>query len=1004
MNLAPARWTDPWLNGFPYRKPISIAGSTSTLTQHQVNVTPYIYNETGLVGSWHFSESSGNATADSSGQGNTGYQYGTNRTTDGKFGNAMKFDGVDDYVEITDSSSLHASYGITIEAWVKINKLPASTAAIIEKMKTSAATNSWTARLESGGDIRWQVSNGAVDIGMVSNPLRLGEWVHYAFVYDPSNTIMYIYVNGTQDNSYTYSGITGINVNDKNVRMGFEGGGNNYFNGTIDEVRIYNRTLSASEIQQQYQASKARLDYADIRFTDATGTALLPFWMESDGKFWVKVPSIPTTGTTIYAYYGNPQANDAQNGTGTFEFFDDFNVDLSKWNYGGGTPTLSGSVVTIPTSGGTYLRSNTLFGTNTIVREKVSVTSAAAYAVYGFSDVISGISNHIAGAYNNYGSSTTIAMNRNSGAETYYNTGSSYTGYHTYEFRRVGSASVDMYVDNNFVYSNPGNVPTVDISAGFWAQSIDILSDWVLVRKYASPEPSATQGTETSLTTMAGSAQNWTWKVPTVGDKVRSGGAQDWNWKPYQQYLGRYRKPISISGSGSTLTDYQVNVTPYIYNETGLVGSWHFENNGTDSSGFGNNANYVTTVSTAGGRFGNAMSFNVNQFISVPTSNSLSLSGPFTVLFWIKTTASQSDKGLVSKWSASTGYLFRAVSNYVNFGIDSLGAEATTTSTINDGVWHQIVGVYNSSTAAVYFDAAKQAEIAKTAMTTNTADLNIGTYGSSNAYTFNGTIDEVRIYNRTLSASEIQQQYQAGKARLDYADVRFTDSDGSTPLPFWMESDGKFWVKVPSIPTTGTTIYAYYGNPSANDAQNATGTFETFIENKIAAFNTAEYFGIGYTVQGKIKLKTPITGSLFWGWGRDADTYKNRIFFQTWAGSSVNVYNTMVGAPDNTIYTSLTDGVAHGFSISRISQYNTYYTFDTNSATRTEDASTYLTGMGLYATGNAIDVSYPLYYMFVRKYASPEPSATQGTEEDSPIPQNITVPVGGATNWTWYPS
>lgn len=48
----------------------------------------------------------------------------------------------------------------------------------------------------------------------------------------------------------------------------------------------------------------------------------------------------------------------------------------------------------------------------------------------------------------------------------------------------------------------------------------------------------------------------------------------------------------------------------------------------------------------------------------------------------------------------------------------------------------------------------------------------------------------------------------------------------------------------------------------------------------------------------------------------------------------------------------------------------------------------------------------------VRKYASPpEPSAPEcgrsavnGTEEDSPIPQNITVPVGGATNWTWYPS
>ncbi len=69
MNLAPKVWTDPpnpWLNGltlrfsplkgFGYRKPISISGSGTTLTGFQVNITPYIYNETGLVGSWHFSE------------------------------------------------------------------------------------------------------------------------------------------------------------------------------------------------------------------------------------------------------------------------------------------------------------------------------------------------------------------------------------------------------------------------------------------------------------------------------------------------------------------------------------------------------------------------------------------------------------------------------------------------------------------------------------------------------------------------------------------------------------------------------------------------------------------------------------------------------------------------------------------------------------------------------------------------------------------------------------
>ena len=108
-----------------------------------------------------------------------------------------------------------------------------------------------------------------------------------------------------------------------------------------------------------------------------------------------------------------------------------------------------------------------------------------------------------------------------------------------------------------------------------------------------------------------------------------------------------------------------------------------------------------------------------------------------------------------------------------------------------------------------------------------TEPVTIGTskFAGTADYFWRGLIDEVRIYNRALTAEEIKAHYQA-KARLDYGDMRFTDSDGTTSLNYWMESDGRFWVKVPSIPGSGTkTIYAYYGNPGATSASSVQGTF-----------------------------------------------------------------------------------------------------------------------------------------------------------------------------------
>jgi uncharacterized repeat protein (TIGR01451 family) len=89
---------------------------------------------------------------------------------------------------------------------------------------------------------------------------------------------------------------------------------------------------------------------------------------------------------------------------------------------------------------------------------------------------------------------------------------------------------------------------------------------------------------------------------------------------------------------------------------------------------------------------------------------------------------------------------------------------ADTTSNINNGEWHNIVGVYNNAKAIIYFDGAKQGEVPKPVITTNNLPLEIGRYGQDNKYAFDGAIDEIRIYNRALSDSEIKANYEASKA------------------------------------------------------------------------------------------------------------------------------------------------------------------------------------------------------------------------------------------------
>ena len=96
-----------------------------------------------------------------------------------------------------------------------------------------------------------------------------------------------------------------------------------------------------------FDFSRAQTDGRDLRVTDASGTAALPFWIDTwnaaaqRATIWVKLPTLPTAGATIYLYYGNAAASSTTaSGTATFDLYDGFE-GLAVGSPPGGSGTLT---------------------------------------------------------------------------------------------------------------------------------------------------------------------------------------------------------------------------------------------------------------------------------------------------------------------------------------------------------------------------------------------------------------------------------------------------------------------------------------------------------------------------------------------------------------------------------------------------------------------------------------------------------------------------------------
>jgi hypothetical protein len=244
-------WTSSSVpNGGPYQLSARARdAATNQTTATAVSVTVNNTALPGLVAAYSFSEGSGTTLADRTGLGHTGTLSGATWTTQGRFGNALSFDGVNDWVTIADATDLDFTTGLTLEAWVFptangggswrnviIKERPGGE---VYNLYANADTNAPTIYVVRAAD-----PAGPLD-ARGSTQLPLNTWTHLAVTFD--NSTLRIFVNGVQVGTRAVAGplLTSTGA----LRLGGNGIWGEFFAGRIDEVRLYNRALSAAEIQ-----------------------------------------------------------------------------------------------------------------------------------------------------------------------------------------------------------------------------------------------------------------------------------------------------------------------------------------------------------------------------------------------------------------------------------------------------------------------------------------------------------------------------------------------------------------------------------------------------------------------------------------------------------------------------------------------------------------------------------------------------------------------------------
>ncbi len=275
---------------------MTLNGALDTATDQ-----PPIEYEKKMLGWWRLDETSGTSAADSAGGTLTGTMAGglsgTNSVAS-PVNTGLTFDGTNDTISIADNALLNPAVGISYSAWIKTR---ATTGTILSKW---GAGNDQNYQLYlSGGNIVEELQLSGGNSQNFGGAVNDGLWHHVAATYVPGGDFA-IYVDGVLQS--TAGPNTALLDGTTPLYIGSTGGASNFFNGQIDDVRLYSYALSAPEVEELFKSSSNMYTPVTVNFdgtndyatrggalTGVANTKMIT------GSVWVRMAALGNPGNRI---------------------------------------------------------------------------------------------------------------------------------------------------------------------------------------------------------------------------------------------------------------------------------------------------------------------------------------------------------------------------------------------------------------------------------------------------------------------------------------------------------------------------------------------------------------------------------------------------------------------------------------------------------------------------------------------------------------------------------
>lgn len=293
--------------------------------------------------------------------------------------------------------------------------------------------------------------------------------------------------------------------------------------------------------------------------------------------------------------------------------------------------------------------------------------------------------------------------------------------------------------------------------------------------------PDVSFGQKQMTSTLVDAGENAKYHVPTSGDTTANwtaGNFDDSTWSTGKTGLGF---------GGTTIE--------------GAEGHWAFEEASglvLDSSGNDHHGSKRGNVDfSSSGVSGNALLLNGSDaYVTIPDESDFDLVTGITVAAWFKVNAfTKGWQALVTKGDSCWRLHRYSTTNRLAFHCSSVG-DANGNTNINDGQWHHVVAMYDGTKVALYIDGELDASSPTSAQLPNTRySVMIGNNAQNMDRFWNGLVDDVRIFNRGLSSTEVQSLYSQtlGGVSTDIGGVmKGTNSSLWTRQTFQVEEPGFF--------------------------------------------------------------------------------------------------------------------------------------------------------------------------------------------------------------------